>query len=174
MFLCFNGKLPNFLANCFRLNMDIHDYNTRNALDYQYPRIRTTSMRNSVFFKGPEVWNSLPTEIKSSQSLDCISTIFFYYTCTKSHRQIQVVYDIVLFWCVLFCNLMYFMFYCFMYLLSLLFYCYMHACRSKLSYNKESLSFPSMLTPNTFISIIYTDNCLFIFVFYLFLMKSVE
>ena len=70
MFLCFNGKLPNFLANSFCLNMDIHDYNTRNALDYQYPRIRTTSMRNSVFVKGPEVWNSLPTEIKSSQSLD--------------------------------------------------------------------------------------------------------
>ena len=82
--------------------MDIHDYNTstRNASDYQYPRIRTTSMRNSVFFKGPEVWNSLPTEIKSSQSLDVFKykyKRFFFYACTKYHRQIQAVYDVVLF-----------------------------------------------------------------------------
>ena len=34
MCLCFNEKLPNFLAKFFHLNMDIHDYNTRSALDY--------------------------------------------------------------------------------------------------------------------------------------------
>ena len=50
--------------------MDLHSYNTRGSLNFHLPQIRTTVAKNSIFFKGPTIWNNLPIHIKSSPSLN--------------------------------------------------------------------------------------------------------
>ena len=70
MFSCFNGNLPTFLLTCFNLNCDVHNFNTRNALNYNLPKIRTTCMKNSLFFKGPLIWISIPQEIKKCKTVN--------------------------------------------------------------------------------------------------------
>ena len=76
MFLCHKRLLPSFLLTCFDLNQDVHNYNTRNASNYHLPKIRTTCMKNSFFFQGPVIWNSIPPEIKSSNTLNLFKTKF--------------------------------------------------------------------------------------------------
>lgn len=70
MYLCFNNLIPKSISICFKLKSEIHDYNTRNPLDYNLPLARTNISMNSIFYKGPKIWNDLPLNIKSSPSLN--------------------------------------------------------------------------------------------------------
>ena len=87
MFLCFNGHLPTFLTTCFKLNSDVHSCNTRNALNYHLPKIRTTSMKNSLFFKGPVIWNSIPLEIRKSKTLNLFKIKYKVFLLNKYNNQ---------------------------------------------------------------------------------------
>ena len=69
MYLCFTGQLPNIISHHFNLNNKIHTYSTRNAFNFHYPKLRTTSMLNSIFYKGPQIWNNIPPEIRLSKSI---------------------------------------------------------------------------------------------------------
>ena len=53
---------------------------------------------DTLCFEGSEVWSSLSMEIESSQSLDVLKYIVYkrYLFCTKPHKQILAVYDVVL------------------------------------------------------------------------------
>ena len=70
MYLCFTSQLPNIILHYFNLNTNIHNYSTRNAFKFHYPKLRTTCMLNSIFYKGPRVWNNIPPEIRSSKSIN--------------------------------------------------------------------------------------------------------
>ena len=46
------------------MNYKIHDYNTRCAQDFHLPLHRTSTSKDSLFYYGPLIWNSLPEVIK--------------------------------------------------------------------------------------------------------------
>ena len=83
MYLCFTGQLPRFISNYFILNLQIHNYNTRNSVNYHYPKLRTTCMKNSIFFKGPELWNTIPLDIRSSKSIRIFECKYKKYLLDK-------------------------------------------------------------------------------------------
>ena len=70
MYLCQNHYLPEYLLNLFIFNSDVHSYNTRSAAHFHLPNVRTSVNQKSIIFQGPFLWNSIPTEIKNSCSLN--------------------------------------------------------------------------------------------------------
>ena len=70
MFLCHNNSLPESILNHYKLNNTTHNYSTRNSNNFHLPLIRTSSFRKSIFFHGPQVWNSIPQIIKECKTLN--------------------------------------------------------------------------------------------------------
>ena len=70
MFLCHKGIIPPSLSNKFILNSEIHSYGTRQSFHFHLPLIKTSVSKNSIFFKGPIIWNELPSSVKSSPTLN--------------------------------------------------------------------------------------------------------
>ena len=70
MYLCYNNFIPKNLSMKFCLNADIHFYNTRGSFNFHLPKIRTSVAKNCISFKGPQIWNALPSHIKLSPSLN--------------------------------------------------------------------------------------------------------
>ena len=68
MFLVFINAVPLPLIQNFNLVSEITSYEIRNPLNFYLPFYRTNAGLDSVFYKGPKVWNSLSTELKSSAS----------------------------------------------------------------------------------------------------------
>ena len=79
-----NGNLPISLSNIFTYTSCIHSYNTRQAKHIRPYNPRTNTSQNSLLFKGPKLWNDLPTlyqnkcTIKSFASTLRIDTIQQY------------------------------------------------------------------------------------------------
>ena len=65
MYLCYNGFIPTSISDKFSLNTDVHTHNTRGSSNFHLPKIRTCVSQNSVFFKGPKIWNGLPSCLKN-------------------------------------------------------------------------------------------------------------
>ena len=79
MFMCSKGLLPPYILSKFSLNNSFHEYNTRSATNFHLPKIRTNVAKNSIYFKGPIVWNNIPTHLKNKPSSKSFKTQF------KSH-----------------------------------------------------------------------------------------
>ena len=68
MYKIFNGKAPKYLNNFLRL-CDVTHHNLRgHELNIILPKARTDYKRNSFAFKGIKIWNSLPLELRKSNS----------------------------------------------------------------------------------------------------------
>ena len=63
-----NNLLPSSFNNVFKTNVENHDYNTRNALNFEHPNI--TNCDKSICYQGVKTWNNIPNHIKSSKSLN--------------------------------------------------------------------------------------------------------
>ena len=61
--------LPEPLSNIFIYTHSIHSHHTRQSRSMRPLACRLSSSRNSVLFKGPTVWNSLPSELQNKSSL---------------------------------------------------------------------------------------------------------
>ena len=70
MYLCMNNLIPISLSELFCLNSSIHSYPTRNASSFHLPLIRTQLFQRTIFYKGPVLWNSMPSEIKSAPTFN--------------------------------------------------------------------------------------------------------
>ena len=70
MFLCYKGTIPASLSIKFCTNSDIHSYYTRQSSNFHIPLVRTNVSQNSIFFKGPIIWNNLQSKIKESPTLN--------------------------------------------------------------------------------------------------------
>ena len=70
MFRYFNNGLPTSFKNLFKLNKELHNYNTRSSIQIQKNHARTNYKKYSTVQKGCQIWNSLPQVIKDSKSLD--------------------------------------------------------------------------------------------------------
>ena len=58
--------LPSAFNNMFKTNADNHNYNTRHASDFEYPKSRTELGHKSISYQGVKNWNSIPNKIKNS------------------------------------------------------------------------------------------------------------
>ena len=66
-----NNQLPNSLKNIFRTNEQVHSHNTRSNKKLHKPCIKTNLKKLSISFKGVDIYNSLPSDLKNTQ---CKST----------------------------------------------------------------------------------------------------
>ena len=80
IFKVVNGMLPRYLCDRIERGSDIHRYNTRNANEIRTPHFLTCASQNSLYFKGIQIFNSMPRHIKRSETLTefkrhCISHV---------------------------------------------------------------------------------------------------
>ena len=64
-------SIPSTFQTMFNKNSVIHQYATRQANDYKVHFSRTNILKFSIVSSGPRLWNSLPNDLKSKQSLAC-------------------------------------------------------------------------------------------------------
>ena len=63
-----NGLNPSFMEEIFRENAA--HYNLRNNHEFAQPRVKSISNgTESIRFKGPQLWRTLPPTIRNSESL---------------------------------------------------------------------------------------------------------
>jgi hypothetical protein len=73
MYKTLNKTGPESLTNLFHYKNEITDYKLRNiSSGLCLPQPRTNSMKNSFMYDGAKLWNSIPNEIRESQSLSSI------------------------------------------------------------------------------------------------------
>ena len=69
MFRFNTNLLPMPLSSMFQSNSDVHSYSTRQALDVHLENPRTSLAHKSVRHRGPDVWNSLPQDVRCKNKL---------------------------------------------------------------------------------------------------------
>ena len=69
MFKYSHKLLPRTFHETFHQNSSIHSYPTRRSNDYHLENPKTTIAQRSVKHHGPDIWNSLPAQLKSIKSL---------------------------------------------------------------------------------------------------------
>jgi len=69
MFKFKHNILPPLFENYFALVSDTHTLNTRSSHRYAVPFARTTCRYNCLRLIGPRLWNSLPIDISSENSI---------------------------------------------------------------------------------------------------------
>ena len=69
MFKCLNNLAPAYLCENFIQINQMHNHNTRHALNsLATPKIRTECFRNSPIVTGINVWNSLDQSLRNASS----------------------------------------------------------------------------------------------------------
>ena len=63
------NRLPLYFMNMFQFNKQIHSYSTRHATNIHLSNPRTLLAHKSIRHSGPDVWNSLSSEIRGTRSL---------------------------------------------------------------------------------------------------------
>ena len=71
-----NKLLPSSFNNMFKPNAENHDYNTRNALNFEYPNNKLNFCDKSISYQGAKIWNNIPSHVKSSKNLNSFKTSF--------------------------------------------------------------------------------------------------
>ena len=64
MYSYFSDNLPSYFTNYFKLNEMIHSHNTRTASNIYIDYKRTNYGKFSLEFRGAQIWNKLPKELK--------------------------------------------------------------------------------------------------------------
>ena len=68
-FFYFKNLLPLHIMQMFNINSSIHHYETRRNHDFHLFKVNSSFTQRSIRFSFPVVWNSLPNNIKSCQTL---------------------------------------------------------------------------------------------------------
>ena len=84
MYSYFNHNLLNYLTSYFTLNKEIHSHNTRSASNVYIDYRRTNYGKFSLKFRGAQIWNELPKELRILQSYNSFKKL------TKDYVQNQV------------------------------------------------------------------------------------
>ena len=69
IYKCIKGIAPNYLSDTITCMQDIHEHNTRNEFLLRIPPSRTNYGKRSLASAGSQLWNSLPYDVQSSQSV---------------------------------------------------------------------------------------------------------
>ena len=73
--LC-NGLLPPSFNNMFKTNSENHEYNTRNALNFEYPNTKLNFCDTSICYQGVKTWNNIPNHIKRSKTVKSFNATY--------------------------------------------------------------------------------------------------
>lgn len=65
----YTGLLPEYLACHLSIISDHHNYNTRNKSNFTIPFYTKKFSQNSLFYKGVQMYNKLPKQVKNSTTL---------------------------------------------------------------------------------------------------------
>ncbi len=90
---CLNGTFPNYMSDMLYNTSDFNTYATRNASNKNLyiPMPKVELYRQSFQYTGPKYYNSLPQDVKDSQSLnrlkanlkDHIMSFMLMFTCHR-------------------------------------------------------------------------------------------
>ena len=70
MFKTIHERYDSQLFSLLSFRADVHDYDTRNAGQLALPMYRRSMSRFSLLYRGPALWNQLPTNIRNVESLN--------------------------------------------------------------------------------------------------------
>ena len=81
MFKCINNLAPEYLCSMFNSINENCSYGLRSATsnNLQVPRPKSEYFKRTFLYSGTNIWNSLPSNIKSLNSEICFKTIGKYY-----------------------------------------------------------------------------------------------
>ena len=69
MFKVRNSMVPRSISNLFQRTDDVHNYETRQVQNYFPPKPNTNFKKKSFSYRGAVAWNSLPCDLKRSQTV---------------------------------------------------------------------------------------------------------
>jgi hypothetical protein len=69
MFMFHNKSLPAIFNSYFKMNIEVHSHNTRQALTLHIDYYRTNTRAFTIKVQGPKLWNSLDILIRNSKTL---------------------------------------------------------------------------------------------------------
>ena len=69
MYESLSGNIPDIFRNYFQRNVDVHDHYLWNTNDLYVPCGRLDIRKFSIKIAGANLWNSLPSFVKNSQSI---------------------------------------------------------------------------------------------------------
>ena len=67
---CLDGCAPDIFNDLYASNRNVHDHETRQACDLHVPYGRLDIRWNSMKIHGANMWNSIPENIKKSDSIN--------------------------------------------------------------------------------------------------------
>ena len=75
-----NGMLPSIFENMFRYARNVHNHNTRYASNQNLYKsgIKTNIGKQAISFMAIDIWSSLPTDLKQSNTFSCKKTLKTY------------------------------------------------------------------------------------------------
>ena len=76
MYRIMNNMLSHNDHFVFQTNTRIHNYNTRHKMDIHQNYCRTRTRQNTLYFQGPKLWNSIPTELKQLSTIQIFKRTF--------------------------------------------------------------------------------------------------
>ena len=79
-----NNQLPISSKNIFRTNEEVHNHNTRSNKKLHKPCVKTNLRKLSISFKGVDVYNSLPSDLKNIQYKSTFKRKLKNYILTNS------------------------------------------------------------------------------------------
>ena len=79
-----NNQLPISSKNIFRTNEEVHNHNTRSNEKLHNPCVKTNLRKLSINFKGVDVYNSLPSDLKNIQYILAFKRKLKNYILTNS------------------------------------------------------------------------------------------
>ena len=65
-----HDQLPSLFQNIFNINSNIHTYPTRRLTDFHLENPRIILAQKSIRHHGPDVWNTLPANLKQCTTLN--------------------------------------------------------------------------------------------------------
>ena len=71
IYKCIHGLFPNYLSDHILYEFEVHDYNTRGAInnDLYLPLPKIEKYKMSLFFYGAKIWNTLTNSLRDSSNI---------------------------------------------------------------------------------------------------------
>ena len=80
MFRYIHGSVPALFAGYFQTNADIHSHNTRQALNFHLPNVKSNLGKWNLRYRGAQIWNHL-LEV----GIDSGTSELVFANCVKFH-----------------------------------------------------------------------------------------
>ena len=79
-----NNQLPISLKDILGLMKEVHNHNTRSNKKLHKPCVKTNLRKLSISFKGVDIYNSLPSDLKNIQCKSTFKRKLKNYILTNS------------------------------------------------------------------------------------------